>query len=312
MTARHRRPALMALVGLGAAALITTTAIGAAQVFRADVDTVFLSVTVTDGRNRPITDLTRDDFRVFEDGRVQDVSVFTKEPQPIALSLLIDSSLSMTDKMATAREAAIGFARRLGPHDVAQLLDFNNGIQIRQTFTNDVSALENAVRQIQIGTSTSLYTAMYVALAELRRARAEHPTELRRQAMIVLSDGEDTSSRTSYDDVAQAAKESTVTIYTVGLRDKGPDPDRRFSQADFALRSLSQFTGGRVFFVDDVKQLPAIYTQIADELANQYFVGYNTKNTATDGAWRQIAVRVARPDTAVRTKTGYYGPKKAP
>ena len=148
-------------------------------------------------------------------------------------------------------------------------------------------------------------------MSELRRVRAQAPGQIRRQAIVLLSDGEDTTSLKTYDDVAELAKESDVAIYAIGLRDKVPAADRRFSQADFALRTLSQFTGGRVFFVDDVKQLPAIYTQIADELANQYFIGYNTKNTKLDGAWRQIAIRVARPETVVRTKTGYFGPTKA-
>lgn len=127
---------------------------------------------------------------------------------------------------------------------------------------------------------------------------------------MLLSDGEDTTSLKTYNDVAELAKESDVAIYAIGLRDKVPAADRRFSQADFALRTLSQFTGGRVFFVDDVKQLPAIYTQIADELANQYLIGLQP-NAKLDGAWRQIAIRVARPETVVRTKTGYFGPTKA-
>ena len=134
------------------------------------------------------------------------------------------------------------------------------------------------------------------------------PDGIRRQAIVVLSDGEDTTSLKSYDDVADLAKRSDVAVYAIGLRERAPDEPRRFSQSDFALRSLSQVTGGRVFFVDDARQLPAIYNQIADELATQFVIGYNPKNTKRDGAWRQVNVRVSRPETIARTRTGYFGP----
>jgi len=298
-------------LSLAVAAVVLAAPIVGAQVFRAGVDTVLLPVTVTDSRNRPLTDLDRNDFRVFEDGVVQDVSVFARDPQPIALSVLIDSSTSMEDKMEMAQQAAIGFAYRLGKNDVAQIIDFNSDIQIRQPFTNDVGALERAIKQVRASGSTSFYTAIYIAVSELGRVRATTPDEIRRQAIVVLSDGEDNSSLKSYDDVAETVKRSNVAIYAIGLRDKESSPNRRFSQADFALRTLSQVTGGRVYFVDEIKQLPAIYLEIADELASQYFIGYNTKNLKRDGAWRQIAVRVARPETIVRTRAGYFGPTKS-
>jgi len=140
--------------------------------------------------------------------------------------------------------------------------------------------------------------------------RAATPEEIRRQAIVVLSDGEDTTSLKTYEDVAELVKRSSLAIYAIGLRDKAAygSGTRRFNQGDFALRSLSQTTGGRVFFVDDARQLSAVYLQVADELANQYFIGYNTKNLKRDGAWRQVAVRVSRPETVVRTRAGYFGP----
>jgi Ca-activated chloride channel family protein len=214
----------------------------------------------------------------------------------------------MDGKLSVAQEAAIGFARGLGPSDVAQVVDFNRDTRIRQVFTSDVGALERAIRDIRAGGSTALYTALYVAMAELTRVGSESPDHLRRQALVVLSDGEDTASLKSYDDVADLAKRSDVTIYAIGLRDKLSDESRRFSQADFALRTLSQITGGRVFFVNDVRQLAGIYGQIADELATQFVIGYSPKNTKRDGAWRQINVRVNHPEATARTRTGYFGP----
>jgi Ca-activated chloride channel family protein len=267
-----------------------------------------LSVSVADAKGRPTSTLERSEFEVFEDGVLQAISLFAREPQPIALSLLLDSSTSMEDRLAIAQEAAVGFARRLGEHDVAQVIDFNNDTRIRQTFTNDVTALETAIRGIRAGGSTALYTALYIAMSELTRAGAELSQVIRRQAIVVLSDGEDTTSLKSYDDVADLAKRSDVAVYAIGLRERAPDEPRKFSQADFALRSLTQITGGRVFFVEDARQLPAIYTQIADELATQFMIGYNPKNTKRDGAWRQVNVRVSRPETIARTRTGYFGP----
>jgi Ca-activated chloride channel family protein len=279
-----------------------------AQVFRAGIDTVVLTVSVTDTRGRPVTGLARDDFQVFEDGILQEISVFARDRQPVALSLLIDSSTSMDGKLPVAQEAAIGFARSLGPNDVAQVVDFNRDTRIRQVFTSDVAALERAIREIRAGGSTALYTALYIAMAELTRVGGESGDPLRRQALVVLSDGEDNGGLKTYDDVADLAKRSDVTIYAIGLRDRGTDEPRRFSQADFALRTLSQITGGRVFFVSDIRELTAIYGQIADELATQFVLGYTPRNAKRNGAWRQVAVRVSRPETTARTRAGYFGP----
>jgi Ca-activated chloride channel family protein len=281
-----------------------------AQVFRTGVDTVLLTITVVDGQNHPVTGLTEKDFQVYEDNVPQTIGFFALERQPIALSLLIDSSSSMEEKLGVAQTAAVGFVRALTPHDVAQIIDFNSDTQIRQTFTADAGALERAILAIRAGGSTALYNAVYIALEELTRRQSEAPDEIRRQAVVVLSDGEDTTSLKTYDDVADLAKRSDVMVYAIGLRDKTEAASHAFNEGDFALRTLSQITGGRVTFVDDVRQLPAIYRQIADELANQYVIGYNARNTAHDGAWRQIAVRVNRPETIVRTRPGYYGPSK--
>jgi Ca-activated chloride channel family protein len=293
---------------LAMAAALGATA-GARQIFRASTDMVLLSVTAIDGAGHPAADLRQTDFRVLEDGLPQTIVAFSKDPQPIALSLLLDSSTSMEPKLGVATEAAIGFCRRLGPNDVAQVIAFNNDTQILQPFTRDLPSLERAIRQVRASGSTSLYTAVYVALNELARIKAASGDTIRRQGLVVLSDGEDNASVLSDEDVLDLAKRSTVGIYAVGLRErrKKDDPPRG-TQSDYVLRNLSQTTGGRVFFVDDPAQLPAIYTQIADELASQYTIGYVSTNTRRDGAWRQIAVRVARSGVAARTKLGYYGP----
>lgn len=295
----------IAAAGVGVAIMSGSLA---AQVYRGAADMVFLSVTVTDARNRPLTGLDQASFTVFEDGQSQDIALFAADPQPIALSILIDGSTSMEQRLPVAQEAAIGFARRLRPGDVAQVLDFNSETQIRQAFTNDVALLDRAIRQIRTGGSTSLYTALYIALSEQKRVRAMSGGALRRQAVVLLSDGEDTTSSLSYDEVLDMAKRSDVAVYAIGLRDQRSPASRGFQNADFVLRTLSQATGGRAFFVTDIEQLSGIYGQIADELSAQYLIGYSSKNMTRDGKWRQVAVRVTRQEGVARTKTGYFAP----
>jgi len=300
MTAR--RLALAALVSLVAA-------VGAeGQVFRSGTDTVFLSVTVTDGKGNLVPGLEQDDFQVIEDGVPQTIAIFTRTAQPIALSILMDSSTSMEPRLRTAQEAAAGFVRGLKELDVAQIIEFDSQVQVVQAFTHDRSLLQAAIRRTDAGGSTSLYNAVYVALSEQRKARPKDEAVIRRQAIVVLSDGDDTSSLVDYEQVLDLSKRSEVVVYAIGLRTPGENPQGRFSEADFVLRTLSEQTGGRVFFVEKIEQLEAIYQQIADELSNQYSIGYTPGNLRRDGAWRSIQVRVSEPGTVARTRRGYFGP----
>jgi Ca-activated chloride channel family protein len=283
-----------------------------AQIFRTGTDTVLLSVTVSDSRNRPIPGLRRDDFVVFEDKTAQSIEVFASDPQPIALSLLLDSSLSMERTLVLAQQAAIGFVERLGPHDVAQIIDFNSTSEtrIRQTFTGDKKALERAIRQVQPGGWTALYDALYIGLAEAHRHRPALSQAIRRQAVVVLSDGDNTQSYKTADDVIDSAKRSDVMVYAIAIRDKTNVRPAGFNEADYVLRRLSLTTGGRVFVADEAAELPAFYHQIADELAHQYLIGYTSRNVRRDGSWRQVAVRLQDPTLVARTRAGYFGPAK--
>jgi Ca-activated chloride channel family protein len=273
------------------------------------VDLVSLSVTVSEPSGRFVTDLAPEQFSVFEDGARQDVAYFSHTNLPVALSLLLDSSASMEDRLATAQEAAAGFARRLRPQDLGQLIDFDREVSVRQGFTNDGALLEQAIRRTVAGGSTSLYNAIYIALRELKKVRAANEQDVRRQAIVVVSDGEDTSSLVPYEQVLDLAKRSETAIYSIGLRTKGELLERGFREADFVLRQLAQETGGRVFFPARIEDLAGVYTLIADELASQYSLGYVSKNPKRDGTWRRIAVRVDREGVTARTKAGYFGPK---
>lgn len=298
------------VIAAALAVLVTATGQAARQdVFRGGTDTVQLNVTAIDAAQHFVSGLGRDDFQVFEDGVVQDITLFSAERQPIALSILLDSSTSMDTKLAVAQEAAIGFARRLGPRDLAEVIDFDNHERILQEFTADHAALEKAIRQTAAGGSTSLYDALYIALRDLGRQRAGWDDQVRRQAVVVLSDGEDTASLKNYDDVLDESKRAEAVIYAIGLRSKEEmAPRHGYSEGDFVMRSLAQGTGGWAFFVDDLTQLTAVYVKIADELANQYVIGYVSKNKKHDGTWRKVAVRSTKPDINARTRSGYFAP----
>ena len=277
------------------------------QVFRGGVELVSLNVTVTDG-SKYVTDLNQEDFEVYEDGALQTITLFNREQQPIALAVLLDTSASMDERLPTAQEAAIGFARRLKSKDAMEVIDFNSQPHILQTFTADQGALEKAIRSTTANGSTALYNALYISLKELKKVKAASADEIRRQAIVLLSDGDDTSSLVGYEEVLDLAKRSETAIYAIGLRAERIGGRQEFKEAEFVLRQLSTETGGRVFFPTTVTELPRIYEQISEELASQYTIAYASKNPLRNGAWRRIIVRTKRPGAVPRTRQGYYGP----
>jgi Ca-activated chloride channel family protein len=153
-----------------------------------------------------------------------------------------------------------------------------------------------------------MYNAVYIALKDLKKVVAKDVEEIRRQAIVILSDGEDTSSLLPFEEVLDLAKRSETAIYAIGLRDSEESSSRGFKEAEFVLRQLSQETGGRAFFPSQVSELANVYGQISDELSSQYTVGYTSKNGKRDGAWRRIVVRVNRSGVSARTKLGYFAP----
>ena len=294
-----------------AALLLAGDALLSGQTFRTGIDLVSLNVTVTGPANKYVTDLDRTDFEVYEDGVRQELTFFTRGQLPIALALLMDTSASMEEKLPIAQEAAVGFAKRLREKDTAEVIDFDSRVEILQPFTNGAAEVEKAIRRTTAGGSTSLYNAIYISLKELKKHQVRSTEEITRQAIVVLSDGEDTSSLVTFEEVLDLAKRSETAIYSVGLRSKEIGANRGFKEADFVLRQLAQETGGKAFFPTDVRDLPAIYTQISDELASQYTLGYTSKNGRRDGQWRRVVVRVLRKDTTARTKQGYFASASA-
>jgi Ca-activated chloride channel family protein len=300
----------VATLGAACACLLSVALTAQQGRFRAGVELVSLSVVVTDATQagvKYVTGLEQDDFEVYEDGTKQAITFFSRVQQPIALAILLDTSNSMEEKLATAQEAAIGFVRRMRKDDAMEVIEFNSQVRIPQPFTSDASALERAIRQTTVNGSTSLYNAIYVSLRELKKERAQSAEEIRRQAIVVLSDGDDTSSLVEYDEVLNLAKRSETAIYAIGLRQSEPGRPH-FKEAEFVLRQLSQETGGRVFFPTSVSELAKIYEQISEELASQYSIAYSSKNPMRNGAWRRIDVRMTKPGLAARARRGYYAP----
>ena len=271
-----------------------------------------MNVTVTDSTARYVTDLTEKDFEIFEDGVKQELILFNRSNLPVALSLLIDTSSSMEDRMKIAQDAAIGFVRKLRPTDLGEVIGFDSRAEVLQKFTSDPAELEHAIRRTVAGGSTSMNNALYISLKGLKKVPMLREDEIRRQAIVILSDGEDTSSLVTFDDVLDLARRSETAVYAIGLMQEQPGGQSKgFREATYSLRQLTTDTGGRAFFTPDIKSLASVYGQIYDELSSQYTVGYTSKNPKRDGAWRRLVVRVNRASLTARTKQGYFAPTSA-
>jgi Ca-activated chloride channel family protein len=273
--------------------------------FRVTVDLISLNVTVTDARNRFVTELLQKDFAVYEDGISQEISVFSREDLPIRLTLLLDTSASMDEKMSFAQEAAVNFVHTMKTDDLTEVMEFGSKPNVLQPFTADTEKLARAIRMTQAGGTTSLYNALYIALKNLNRRRED----IRRQAIVVLSDGEDTSSLVSFEQVMELTKDTDVVIYTISLRRPNARRGRAFSEAEHVLKKLAEETGGQWFFPNEIQELESVYERISTELKSQYNLGYISNNPKRDGSWRRVVVQTEFPDLIVRTKLGYYAPR---
>jgi Ca-activated chloride channel homolog len=273
--------------------------------FRSTIDLVMLNVTVTGPGGKYVTDLSSDDFQVLEDGRPQNVAYFSPANVPMSVSLVLDTSSSMDEEMPLSKQAAMDFIARLRPGDVAEIVSFDSKVEVLQPMTSDRALLESAIQRMRAGGSTALYNGVYIVLRQLEKVRPQSGDDVRRQVIVVLSDGEDTSSLVTFEHLLDSAKRAQTGIYTVGLGLEEPTRITR-SDGEFGLRQLALETGGRLFLPKRPTDLVDVYSQIANELSNQYVVGYLSSNPQADGAWRRVAVRVLRPNMQARTRAGYY------
>jgi VWFA-related protein len=277
--------------------------------FGVGIEVINLTITVTDGRSRFVTDLAEADFSVFEDGVKQDLSLFTHEDLPISLALMLDTSASMDEKLPQARAAALRLVKTLRAQDLAEVMQFNDRATVLQDFTADFALLEGAVNRTTAQGPTALHNALYIALKDLSKQKTAG--ELRRRAIILLSDGEDTASLVSDEQVMELARKTEIAVYAIAIRSNRPADRARqaFSQAAHLLTTLARDTGGQVFFPASISELDGVYDKIAEELRTQYSLGYVSANKRRDGKWRRIVVRVpTRDDIQVRHKLGYFAP----
>jgi Ca-activated chloride channel homolog len=274
--------------------------------FGADVDVVNLSVSVADTGRRYVTDLEQGDFTVLEDGIPQQVSVFAHQQAPVSVSLLIDCSLSMQQSMPIVQGAALRLVHALRPIDAAQIVRFNHRHAVVQDFTSDQALLEEGIRSIRPEGATGLYNAVYLSLRDLARRSADG--EIRRRAVVLLSDGADTTSLLSDDQVLDAARRAEVTVYAVGLGIASASANALADngRARYFLTAITNETGGQPFFPRGLSELDGVYDRIARELSTQYSLGYVSSNARRDGKWRKVVVHSGRGGLVLRHRAGYY------
>ena len=279
--------------------------------FRSATELVSLNVSVMGQDARPVSDLLADQFQIFEDGVPQQLKFFSPGELPLDVVILLDTSASMTGSMELVQQAAIRFAKSLREQDRAAVMGISNGLRVLQAFTNDVPAIERAIRSTRPAGKTPFYASMYAALNELTKERRS-ATSPRRQAIVVLSDGQDTSSTFTFDELLREVRKSAVPIYAIAPRPTHMTKAMRehfygesTARADFELKALASDTGGRAFFPVALVELAGVYDVIATELANQYSLGYQSTNQARNGSFRRIALKILKPGLTWRTRAGY-------
>lgn len=293
--------ATLAILWLAATSTLTAQSRRSQPTFRSGVDLVTLDVCVKDVAGRPVGSLEAADFFLFDDGRPQHVAFFVPaERLAIEAVLLLDRSASMYgEKIVQAKHAAAAFIDALGPDDRVGALAFNERAEWAAPLGSERATALAAIEALSATGATGLFEAIHIATRalEARRGAAES-----RQALVVLSDGEDTSSRLDFEEVLDATRRSGVVVYAVSLH---TDERGRELAVPFELAQLAFDTGGRTF-TPRGRTLASIYEEIAAELRHLYRLGYVPDRERADGRWHQIAVRLTNRDAVIRTRSGYY------
>jgi len=306
------------------------------QTIRVRVAMVSLPVVVTTRDGRRVTDLTKEDFDVYEEGKPQEIAGFAATEEPVTIALLLDTSGSTKQKLARIQNEAIRFVNLLHPDDSVAVLSFAEEVHLLEDFSINRDRNAYGIKETRPGGSTVLYEAVWLGLEEVIKPITE------RKALILFTDGVDTGSRnTSRRETLELAKETRATIYSVffntagdmttgnimggGSTIPGMPPlivitpgsprgmPRGSSRADYAagrdyLKELAENSGGRVFDALRMQDLGPVFEQVARELASQYSIGYYPSNAKQDGKFRKVKVKVKKPDLVARTKKGYYPP----
>ena len=271
------------------------------DVIKVDSNLVVLNATITDIDGKPVAGLQKNRFTVFENGVEQQIEFFSAEETPFAAVILLDTSGSMEERVSMARAAAIKFLEGLRGTDMAAIYRFDTKVALVQDFS-PMRDIDERVFDLKSGGMTVLNDAIFKA-AKVLSQRTE-----KRRAIIVLSDGEDTQSGRSADAALKAALAADAAVYTVDMSDGSGS--RRIQNVG-VLKNFAEKTGGRFVKTPGGAAMRQAFEQIVAELGTQYTLAYEPANTAKDGKWRAIELRVAKKDLHIRTRKGYHAAKKA-
>jgi Ca-activated chloride channel homolog len=276
------------------------------QTYRVSVDLVNVLCSVFDkNTNSFVTNLTRGDFTVVEDEQKQEIKNFSRETDlPLTLAMLVDTSQSVAPKLKFEQEAATDFFQTvLREKDRAMLVEFDSGVRLLQDFTSDPNKMAREIKKLRAAGGTALYDAIYNTCDE------KLIRETGRKAIIILSDGEDESSKASLHQALEMALRSEATIFAISVTRGGFfGVSSGEKEGDSVLREISQETGGRIFFPFKVEELDDAFRQINQELRSQYNIGYLSTNSTRDGSYRKIEIKVQEKGLKLNYRKGYYAP----
>lgn len=285
----------------------------ASTVIRIPVDYVSVLFTVTDKKNRYVTNLKQSDFKVYEDDKLQNTLIFRSETDlPLKIALLIDASASITGKLKFEQEAAIEFLQSIlrKKQDEALLVTFDSSVELVQDFTDDIDLLSRGIRKIRAGGGTALYDALYrVCQEKLYTQKGNY-----RKVIIVITDGDDNQSRVqSLSEVIEMSQRAEAAIYAISTNSSGfalsiKDNSRKY---DKILKEMSDQTGGRAFFPFKAQDLSQSFEDIGRELRSQYNLAYTSTNPARDGRFRAIRIVAEQKGLHVKARRGYFAPSEA-
>jgi Ca-activated chloride channel homolog len=272
---------------------------------RIKTDLVTLTLTVTDNFNRYVTGLGQKNFTVTDDGQEQEITFFSDADAPVSVGILFDVSGSMSgEKIRKAQKALERFINTSHPSDEYFLIAFNSRAQLLMDRTRDGEAVLRKLTLVEPRANTALYDAVYLGVE--RVTRGTH----KKRAMLIISDGQDNSSRYNFGEVRRLMKESDVVTYAVGIMDQGDAASQLGMQGQSFLDELSSVTGGKSFYPQSDVEMDEIFERIAIELRHQYSIGYVPKDFQPNGKWRKVKVKVKPPRgfprLTVRSREGYY------
>lgn len=268
---------------------------------RRDVDEVVLNCTVIDDKGHLAEDLSRNDFRVFENNAPQTIVSFEHSDLPVSIGIIVDNSGSMRDKRDKVNQAVLNLIRDINPQDQIFVVNFSRNSYLDQDFTSDINLLDRALKQVSTQGSTALYDTIVASAVHLN-----NNTKFDKKVLLVITDGQDNMSQQTLQEATRRLQQNNgPTLYAIGLMGEGPRAPGRP-----ALQSLADATGGAAFFPDTLDQVDTVSRDIARDIRNQYAIAYKPRNPEAKHPYQSIRVEARAPGygrLTVHTRTGLYG-----